>query len=130
MKKIIFGVLSLFLLYACSNITTEEVKIENIPANEIRNDSLEEVVLDIENEGIYQVNTGKNNYIIFNGIKSEYKNVEVKLEDELLQIIFNKVDSKEATKKIYEIKPYPSEKINMIKLIENDEETHFEGNYF
>jgi len=131
MKKIlmIFLSLSSFLLYACSDNTTEDVTIENIKSSEIRNAFLEETLTDIENEGIYQVNIDNKSYIIFNGLKSEYKNVRVVLKDEVLQILFSKIDSDKSAKQVYEIKPYLSEKFDTIQLIENDKETYFETVY-
>ena len=131
MKKIlmIFLSLSSFLLYACSDNTTEDVTIENIKSSEIRNAFLEETLTDIKNEGIYQVNIDNKSYIIFNGLKSEYKNVRVVLKDEVLQILFSKIDSDKSAKQVYEIKPYLSEKFDTIQLIENDKETYFETVY-
>ncbi|MGB6179555.1 hypothetical protein [Carnobacterium sp.] len=128
--KIILSFSSFFLLSACSNNTTEDITIENIKASEIRNEFLEETLTGIENEGIYQVNIDNKSYIIFNGLKSEYKNVKVVLKDEVLQILFTKVDSDKSAKQVYEIKPYLSEKFDTIQLIENDKETHFETVYF
>lgn len=128
--KIILSFSSFFLLSACSNNTTEDMTIENIKASEIRNEFLEETLTGIENEGIYQVNIDNKSYIIFNGLKSEYKNVKVVLKDEILQILFTKVDSDKSAKQVYEIKPYLSEKFDTIQLIENDKETHFETIYF
>lgn len=128
--KIILSFSSFFLLYACSNDTTEDMTIENIKASEIRNEFLEETLTDIENEGIYQVNIDNKSYIIFNGLKSEYKNVKVVLKDEVLQILFTKIDSDKSAKQVYEIKPYLSEKFDTIQLIENDKETHFENVYY
>lgn len=128
--KIILSFSSFFLLSACSNNTTEDITIENIKASEIRNKFLEETLTGIENEGIYQVNIDNKSYIIFNGLKSEYKNVKVVLKDEVLQILFTKVDSDKSAKQVYEIKPYLSEKFDTIQLIENDKETHFETVYF
>ncbi|GEK90696.1 hypothetical protein [Alkalibacterium kapii] len=75
------------------------------------------------------VNTGENAYIIFNGIDSEYKNVDVALKDKVLQITFDKSDSGESAKQVYEIEPYSSEKFDAIQLIENDKETYFERVY-
>lgn len=128
--KIILSFSSFFLLYACSNDTTEDMTIENIKVSEIRNEFLEETLTDIENEGIYQVNIDNKSYIIFKGLKSEYKNVKVVLKDEVLQILFTKSESDKSAKQVYEIKPYLSEKFDTIQLIENDKETHFETVYF
>lgn len=128
--KIILSFSSFFLLSACSNNTTEDITIENIKASEIRNEFLEETLTGIENEGIYQVNIDNKSYIIFNGLKSEYMNVKVVLKDEVLQILFTKVDSDKSAKQVYEIKPYLPEKFDTIQLIENDKETHFETVYF
>lgn len=128
--KIILSLSGVFILFACSNDATADISIENVEASEIRNELLEEALIDIQIEGIYQVNTGKKGYIVFNGVKSEYKDVKVELKDEVLQIIFSKIESDESEKQIYEIKPYPSEKFDTIQLIENDKETHFESGYF
>lgn len=128
--KIFLSFASIFLLSACADSAVEDVKIENVEASEIRNDFLEEALIDIQSEGIYQVNIDKKGYIIFNGLKSDYTDVKVELKDEVLQIIFNKIESDESAKQNYEIKPYPSEKFDTIQLIENGKETHFETGYF
>lgn len=130
LKKILIYLLILIPLFAvsgCSNKENEELTIVEIESNKIKKDSLEERLSEIQNEGIYGVSTKNNEYIIFNGVTNEYENVELNLEDEVLQILFNKVVSDISTKKVYELIPYPSEKYDTIQLIENGEQTHFEN---
>lgn len=128
MKKLLTYLLifiPLFSITACAK-ADEELTIVEIELTKIKKGNLEESLSEIQDEGIYGVNIKNKAYIIFNGVDHEYKNVALNLEDEVLQIIFNKVTSDAPSKKVFELIPYPSEKYDTIQLIENGEETHFE----
>lgn len=130
MKKILTYLLILLPLFAvsgCSNKENEELAIVGIESNKIKNGNLEERLSEIQDEGIYGVSTKNGEYIIFNGMTNEYKDIELNLEGEVLQILFGKEVSDAPSKKVYELTPYPSEEYDTIQLIENGEETHFEN---
>lgn len=125
--KIILIFSILLFLYACSDSFTEDVIIENINSSEISDKVLKETLIDIEDEGVYQLNTDKTIYIIFKGNESEYKNVEGATKDEVLQITFNKTISNRSVKQVYEIKAYLVEEVETIELIQNGENINFEN---
>lgn len=130
MKKVLTYLLILFSLLAvigCSDKANDELTIVEIELHKVKSGHLDEGLSEIQDEGIYGVSTKDSEYIIFSGVTHEYKNVEVKLEDEALQILFSKVASDTPTKKVFELIPYASEKYDTIRLIENGEETHFEN---
>lgn len=117
----------LFVVTGCSDKVDEEFTIIEIERDTIKKGLLEEELTRIQDEGIYGVSTKKGEYIIFNGVNNEYKDVDINLEDETLNILFSKQTSETPTKKIYELTPYPSDKYDTIQLIENGEATHFEN---
>ncbi|MDN6311154.1 MAG: hypothetical protein L0L57_07670 [Alkalibacterium sp.] len=125
--KIILSFSFIFLLYACTNSIKEDVSVSSIDSSRIDGGALAETLLDIETEGVYQLNTDQTSYIIFNGIENEYKNVEAVTRDGELQIIFNKVASNESDKQVYEVIPYPLENIDTIKLIQNKKNITFKS---
>lgn len=130
MKKIFIVVLSfliLSLLIVCSNSSTKEVTLKEIDINEIKDEKLEEVLMDIGNDGIYGLETNKNKYIVFNGLENDYKDIDYELEDDVLKITFSKGDLVESTKKIYEISPFPTEEYETLILEEDGENVVFNG---
>ena len=132
MKRIFLVVLSFFILsvsIGCSNSSSQEVSLKEIDIKEIKDVNLEEVLVDIDKDGIYALETSKNKYIIFNGLENEYEDIDYELEDEVLKITFSKGDLIESRKKVYEISPFPTEEYETLILEEDGKNTVFNSVY-
>lgn len=132
MKRIFLVVLSFLILslsIGCSNSSSQEVSIKEIDINEIKDVKLEEVLVDIDNDGIYALETSNNKYIVFNALENEYKDIDYELEGGLLKIIFSKGDLIKSRKKVYEISPFPTEEYETLMLVEDGKNAVFNDVY-
>lgn len=123
MKNVLKIILtSLCLLTACSSKSKEiEFSVEKV---EISTDwiSFQE---NLEEEGIYSRKYNDSFYIVFYGKEKSYSNISIEHENEELIITYDSIVSTGGCYQVFEV-AMDDEKIEMIRVFENGEETHFE----
>lgn len=110
MKKILLLILLICntcFIYGCNKDSKEDmpVSIYSVDINSLSNKKILSIINN-ENleEGVYQIITTNNNYIFFKGIKNEYTNVSLALDNKALIIKCDTIPSSENISKLYLIK--------------------------
>lgn len=110
MRKTLLIILLLsttIIFYSCNKKSDDEspVSISSVDINSLSNTKILNIIYDKNlNEGIYQITTDNNTYILFKGIKNEYTDINSELEDETLIINCNTSIASKNTNKLYVIR--------------------------
>jgi len=110
MKKILLLIILIstaIIFYGCNKNSNEDIPISlsSVDISSLNNKKILDVIYDSDlEEGVYQITTKNNSYIFFKGIKNEYIDVGLHLEDKILIINCNTTSSSQETSKLYVIK--------------------------
>ncbi|HBI93726.1 MAG TPA: hypothetical protein DDY58_15630 [Terrisporobacter glycolicus] len=110
MKKILLLIILIstaIIFYGCNKNSNEDspISLSSIDISSLNNKEILDVIYDSDlEEGVYRITTKNNSYIFFKGIKNEYIDVGLHLEDKTLIINCNTTSSSQETSKLYVIK--------------------------
>lgn len=131
-KKLLIGiVLILFvalmcLASACSqNKFVDQVIFKEVDISSTSDRNLSESLIHIVEDGVYQIAEEEKSYIIFNGIENTYEDFSYKENDNIIDIIFSKVELHKKNQIVYEL--ILPEKIDTIRLLQDGEESTFKS---
>lgn len=110
MKKILLLIILIsaaIIFYGCNKNSNEDspISLSSVDISSLNNKEILDVIYDSDlEEGVYRITTKNNSYIFFKGIKNEYIDVGLHLEDKTLIINCNTTSSSQETSKLYVIK--------------------------
>ncbi|WP_084052515.1 hypothetical protein [Desulfonispora thiosulfatigenes] len=90
---------------------------------------LVEVLHELEEGGIYALETNKHLYIILKGTENSYENIDYELNEDILKIKFDTDALSERKQIVYEVEPFPTDIYDTLVLEQDGEEIGFNSIY-
>lgn len=131
MRKLIISVLCMILLCVASscalNPSVDKVIFQQVDSLSLKDSDLTETLNSNLKDGVYELQTDKKCYIIFNGIEHSYKDITYKTEKSTFRIVFNTDKPIEKNQIVYKL--VLPESIDSIELIQDGEQAAFQTIY-